>query len=336
MTGWRWIAGMLLGAGLVLHGLANAVLPLRGIDMAAPGVWMPAMTALYVMAIVGFVAAGLGLLGVRPLGRFVIPAAWVAGLSALAAQQRDPAADLWAGIVLSTTLPVMATLYAVTSPDTGQRPATATLWTRTVDVLGLAFLAWISVSALTWPWHRAWGADAQEWRLALPGDRSPRTPSLEILHGVTIDAPASAVWPWLVQLGQDRAGFDSYDWLERFFGADVHNVAEIRPEWQSRRVGDHVYATQPGYMGGLFGGRPGWVIDVLEPDRALVLRNWGAFVLVSRPEGDTRLLIRSTISHERIPAWAAALNFTAFELPHFIMQRRMLLGIKALAERTTT
>ena len=78
------------------------------------------------------------------------------------------------------------------------------------------------------------------------------------------------------------------------------------------------------------------MIDALEPDRALVLRNWGAFVLVPRPGGDTRLLIRSTISHERIPAWAAALNFTAFELPHFIMQRRMLLGIKARAERTPT
>jgi hypothetical protein len=46
--------------------------------------------------------------------------------------------------------------------------------------------------------------------------------------------------------------------------------------------------------------------------------------------------VRSTISHERISAPAAALNFTLFELPHFIMQRRMLLGIKSLAEQATT
>lgn len=77
-------------------------------------------------------------------------------------------------------------------------------------------------------------------------------------------------------------------------------------------------------------------IEAFEPDRALVLKNWGAFVLVPQPGDRTRLLIRSTISHERIPAWAAALNFTLFELPHFIMQRRMLLGIKALAEQATT
>ena len=172
--------------------------------------------------------------------------------------------------------------------------------------------------------------------MALPGDRMPRTPSFEILHGVTIDAPPSAVWPWLAQLGQDRAGFYSYDWLERAFGADVHNVRVIRPEWQSRNVGEHVFATQVGYLGGVFGERPGWTIEVFEPDRALVLRNWGAFVLVPQPGGRTRLLVRSTISHERIPVWAAALNLAAFELPHFIMQRRMLLGIKALAEQTNT
>jgi uncharacterized protein YndB with AHSA1/START domain len=172
--------------------------------------------------------------------------------------------------------------------------------------------------------------------MALPGDRSPRTPSFEILHGVTIDAPPSAVWPWLAQLGQDRAGFYSYDWLERAFGAEVRNVRVLRPEWQSRKVGDYVFATQAGYLGGVFGERPGWTIEVFDPERALVLKNWGAFVLVPQPGGRTRLLIRSTISHERIPAWAAALNLAAFELPHFIMQRRMMLGIKTLAEQTHT
>jgi hypothetical protein len=72
---------------------------------------------------------------------------------------------------------------------------------------------------------------------------------------------------------------------------------------------------------------------MLVPERALVLRNWGAFVLQPLPGNRTRFLIRSTISNERIPAWLAAINFTAFELPHFVMQRRMMLGIKARAER---
>jgi hypothetical protein len=75
---------------------------------------------------------------------------------------------------------------------------------------------------------------------------------------------------------------------------------------------------------------------VFDSDRALVLKNWGAFVLVPQPDGRTRRLIRSTISNAHIPAWAAALNLAAFELPHFIMQRRMMLGIKTLSEQTKT
>ena len=335
MTRWRSTAATLLGNLLILHGLGNAVLPLRGVDAAGPGVWMFGVAVLYVVAIAGFAAAGLGALGVRPLDRIVLPVVWAASFCALGAQIRLADADLWAGVALSVMLPVLTTMVEIVWPATEKRGA-ATIWTRAGSAAGLLVLAWIAAAAATWPAHRGWGTTPEEWQMALPGDRTPRTPQLEILHAVTIEAPPSAVWPWLAQLGQDRAGFYSYDWLERTFGANVHNVSELRPEWQSRAVGEYVYATEAGYMGGLFGERPGWTIEVFEPDRALVLKNWGAFVLVPQPGDRTRLLIRSTISHERIPAWAAALNFNLFELPHFIMQHRMLLGIKALAEDATT
>lgn len=82
-----------------------------------------------------------------------------------------------------------------------------------------------------------------------------------------------------------------------------------------------------------WGERPGWMVDVVEPNHALVLRYWGAFVLEPAANGGTRFLIRSTISNPEIPVWAASVNFIAFELPHFIMQRRMMLSIKELAER---
>jgi uncharacterized protein YndB with AHSA1/START domain len=323
----------LLGLILVLHGLATSVLPLRGVDAAGPGSFIPLIALLYALAIVGFTAAGLGVLGVRPLDRVVIPTVWIAALCAPAAQLRAPSSDLWVGIALNTALPILTTLFVLRARH--ERPPLR-LWSRVASTVALLFLAWIAVGAAAWPWTRGWGTTAAEWQMALPGDRTPRTPQLEIMHAVTIAAPPEAVWPWLAQLGQDRAGFYSYDWLERAFGANVHNVSEIRPEWQTRAVGEHVYATEPGYLGGIFGERPGWRIEMFEPNRVLVLQNWGAFVLVPQPDGGTRFLIRSTISHERIPAWAAALNFSLFELPHFIMQRRMLLGIKQLAEQTTT
>ena len=55
--------------------------------------------------------------------------------------------------------------------------------------------------------------------------------------------------------------------------------------------------------------------------------------MVPHGSGHTRLLVLSTMSSAAIPVWAAAVAFGTFELPHFIMERRMLLGIKARAER---
>jgi hypothetical protein len=136
-----------------------------------------------------------------------------------------------------------------------------------------------------------------------------------------------------VQLGQDRAGFYSYDWLERAFGANVHNVKEIRPEWQSRNAGDFVRATQTNYLGGIFGEKVGWTVTDVEPGSALVLRNWGAFVLRPTADARTRFIIRTRVGSPDVPVWMAAVDMMTFELPHFIMQRKMMLEIKALAEQ---
>ena len=60
------------------------------------------------------------------------------------------------------------------------------------------------------------------------------------MHCITIDAPPEQVWRWLIQTGQDRAGFYSYDWIERLFGYDMRNADRIHPEWQQLAVGDRV------------------------------------------------------------------------------------------------
>ena len=325
------MARIILGVALVLHGLANAVLPLRGIDHLAPGQWSTGIILLYEVAILGFIAAGLGMLGLRPLMRRAPIWAMVSGVASAIGWVRLGQTDLWLGLVLSALLPILTWLTAPASqPSSLPHPR----WRLVGNVVGWAFLAWMAASSALWPVHRTWGTAPAEWAIALPGDRAPRTPALELLHGVTIDAPPEVVWSWLIQLGQDRAGFYSYERLERLFGAQVHNVFERRPEWQTREIGEHVPATQAGYLGGLFGDRPGWTVAAVEPNRALVLRNWGAFVLEPRAHNQTRFLIRSTVSNERIPAWAAGVNLAAFELPHFIMQRRMMLTLKTLAERS--
>src|SRR5664279_5205357 len=91
------------------------------------------------------------------------------------------------------------------------------------------------------PWMYTWGADDDEVVGALPGDElfvagAPRT-----TRALTIGAPPKAVWPWLAQIGEDRAGFYSYSLLERLAGAKIHNADTVHKEWQDVRVGDTVW-----------------------------------------------------------------------------------------------
>src|SRR5919202_6348944 len=93
------------------------------------------------------------------------------------------------------------------------------------------------------PWFMNWGSTPEEQRMALPGDTA--LPSTYFTRAITINAPVSAVWPWLLAIGQDRAGFVSNDYLENLTGADIHNAETLRPEWQQRAVGDRVPMASP-------------------------------------------------------------------------------------------
>jgi hypothetical protein len=290
--------------------------------------WVP--VGLYMIAMLGFVIAGVGMLGLRPFDRTISPVLVLASGLSLVAIARLGDSSLWFGGAFDVALLLLGLWRGYGGWPV--HPSHGPAWHMAGVAVGFAFVAYVAAAGALWPWHRTWGSTRAEIAMALPGDPAGRNPALEIQHAVTINARPEDVWPWLVQIGQDRAGFYSYAWLERAFGADVHNVYEVRPEWQERRVGDFVRATQPGYLGGVFGTDLGWKVTALEPYRALVLSNWGAFVLLPTADGQTRLVIRSTISNRNIPVWASALNFMTFELPHFIMQRRMMLTIKALSE----
>jgi uncharacterized protein YndB with AHSA1/START domain len=318
------------GLFVIAHGLAHAVLPLRG--------WMdptrPALSAIPVMfygvTVLGFTIAGLGAFGLRPFKALMRPALVLASAYSLIAISFTGPGNLGFGAAIDLILLIVGVSGAYRYlPQTAHHGGR---WRRAGAAVGIAAVIYASCAVLLWPMHRAWGSSAAEHAMALPGDPADRNPALEIQHAVTVNAPPEAVWPWLVQLGQDRAGFYSYDWLERAFGVDVRNTLEIRPEWQSRQAGDRVRATQDGYLGGVLGRDLGWTVKAVEPGRAIVLQQWGSFVLTPTADGKTRFIIRTNVGNERTPVWVAALDMMAFELPHFIMERRMMLRIKALAE----
>lgn len=83
-----------------------------------------------------------------------------------------------------------------------------------------------------------WGLSAELADRPLPGDVAAGAAAYSWTHGLQMDAPASVVWPWVVQVGQDRAGFYSYQFLENLMGCGIHNATAIQPEWQSVAVGD--------------------------------------------------------------------------------------------------
>ena len=63
-----------------------------------------------------------------------------------------------------------------------------------------------------------WGATHDEVARPIPGDDLLAAPDMVSTRAVTIDAPPSAVWPWLVQMGSGRGGAYTYDWIENLFG----------------------------------------------------------------------------------------------------------------------
>jgi len=167
------------------------------------------------------------------------------------------------------------------------------------------------------PWLMSWGASPEERAEELPGDEFVPEAGMQATRAVTVDAPVREVWPWLAQIGQDRAGFYSYEWLENLAGCRMRNADEIGPEWQERKVGDTVKLH---WASGL-------ELTRFEPDRVFALGGW--YLVLKEDDGRTRLIARS-----RFPRGPASLAYgLLLELPHFIMERKMLLGIKDRAEQ---
>ena len=75
-----------------------------------------------------------------------------------------------------------------------------------------------------------WGATDAEAHARLPGDELLEQADGVATRAISINAPASAVWPWIAQMGPaPRGGAYTYDWIENLLGLDMHSVGPGSP-----------------------------------------------------------------------------------------------------------
>jgi hypothetical protein len=187
-----------------------------------------------------------------------------------------------------------------------------------------------------------WGATHEEVERPYPGaDIIPGASRSTTTMAVTINAPPSKVWPWLVQMGVDRAVWYSWDYWKGRKSAE-----RIHPEWQSISIGHHMAANPD--------GSAWWEVAVLEPERFLGLRmsvdlrgrpfdpkgtpprfftdSLWAFLLEQLPGDRTRLVVSGYWAFR--PQWLQGLvGFFLVEPSTWIMQTREFAGLKRRAER---
>jgi hypothetical protein len=194
-----------------------------------------------------------------------------------------------------------------------------------VGVLGLAAVYWFPVRR----WFSRWGTAPEELARVMPGDALIPDATEMSMQAVTVEAPPEDIWPWLVQIGYQRGGLYSYDWLDRLFGfLDRPSATRILSEFQRLAVGDKIPW-----------GRTGTelTVGVVDPLRALALSyeergfKWvWQFGLYPLDDRRTRFVTRGS---EQVPhklRWW--LGMRIMEPASFIMTRRFLLGVKQRAE----
>ncbi|HEY5020965.1 MAG TPA: hypothetical protein VII30_00625 [Gemmatimonadaceae bacterium] len=323
----------ILGYFLLLHGVAHAAV---GIWAAETGHWWM-VASLWELAMVGFIAAAFGALGVSGLRDAWRGITIVAASASMLLFLTSPHRAFLLGLGIDIMALALVAYSRSAAPEIDKPVGLA----RRIGRLSGVVIAWlvliyVALVLAIRPWNIQWGTTAAERAMALPGDQLVPVAHYRIDHGITINAPTTAVWPWLIQIGQDRGGFYSYSALENAVGAEVTNVEGIVPEWQSRRVGELVRSVPPNWMGGRFGFDIGWKVLELIPGQAIVLEGWGSFTLFSINDSTTRMLIRTRGSG--LPSVGSLvlspLGLLVFEPAHLIMERRMLLGIKERAERS--
>jgi hypothetical protein len=177
-----------------------------------------------------------------------------------------------------------------------------------------------------------WGATSSEVTRTLPADEVVPDPNLIWNHALTIHAPADAVYPWLVQIGDSRAAFYSITFIENAFCAlsgecRYVNADRVHPEWQSPEKGTQGIIID--YMV-IQDYQPGQYVLAAATDKLPLKWTWLWYV-EPVDASSSRLIVRHRVA---FPPDAPLGLINAVFTAGYVMERGMLLGIQSRAQGT--
>ncbi|UCG83496.1 MAG: hypothetical protein JSW38_01360 [Dehalococcoidia bacterium] len=212
-------------------------------------------------------------------------------------------------------------------------------------ICGASLISALLISPFLRAKLRTWDSTEEELFRELPGDELIKEVKGWYNHAITINTAPANVWPWIVQLGQNKGGFYSYELLENIVGCDIHNADEIVADFQYTAVDDKVTMTPKGAP---------YLVTAIDQGRAFLLRlrvnlqtqetvgiadplpekyqdsSW-LFFLEETDKGSTRLITRSRNDWNQSRANTSF--YGIFGVISMVMDRKMLKGIKKRAEK---
>jgi hypothetical protein len=198
-----------------------------------------------------------------------------------------------------------------------------------LGILALVLVIVVVLAILLTPWMDRWRTTPEERAAVYPGDELLADPKRIVNRAVTVKATPAQIYPWIVQMGADKAGMYSYTRLERLVGCKMAKVEVIKSEWQNLREGELMKMCAGDFA------PPPYIVARIVQDTAVIFghkenETWvelWQFLLVPQADGTTRLITR-TRSNMVGGAWEI------FNRVAFVMERKMLLTIKNLSEST--
>lgn len=212
----------------------------------------------------------------------------------------------------------------------------------------LRFLIALSLNVLSWLVYLAvaillylglfrdiqmtWGATGQDVNRPMLGDELIVEPDMNATRAVDIWATPEEIWPWIVQIGYNRAGFYGFDNLDNGGRPSIRNIL---PEYQNLRVGDSIPSGE--YKGELF-----YIMEVAEmnPGKEMLwvflegtpwegaTWSWGLYRI-----DDERTRLVSRLRHKyTFDSFQEVVLWSMIDAIEILMMRTTLRGIKLRAE----